>query len=115
MAAAGGLDGCRCACSGGSGGTLSTPTVHNVATSPECDGVCKKIEACGTKCDRDDKCKIERGKCAASTRALLRCEAEKGTFTCLPGSAYAMTSPCVEDATLCTGADADTTKVPESP
>jgi len=115
IASGGSLDGCRCECGGGSGGTLSTPTVHNVSKSRECDAVCTKIEACGAQCDRDDKCKIDRGKCAASKKALLRCEADKGAFTCLPPSGYSMASPCAEDESLCTGADPDTTKLPLAP
>ncbi|MEJ7732219.1 MAG: hypothetical protein WKG00_23810 [Polyangiaceae bacterium] len=110
-----GIAGCRCECGAGSGGTPSTPSVHNVSTSAECDAVCKRIEACGARCDRDERCKIERGKCPASKRALLQCEATKGTFTCLPPSGFTVASGCNEDEALCTGADAETTRVPPTP
>ena len=108
---AGGPQGCQCQCGGGSGGSLSSPTVHNVSSSPECDAVCKKIEGCGATCDRDAQCKIDRGKCAASKKAVLECQAE-GAFTCLPPAGFSMASTCVEDEALCTGADPETTKVP---
>ena len=110
IAAVGAPQGCQCQCGGGSG-SLSSPTVHNVSSSPECDAVCKKIEGCNAQCDRDDQCKIERGKCAASKKALLRCQAEKGAFTCLPPAGFSTASTCVEDESICTGADPETTKV----
>lgn len=114
MVALAGVSGCRCACGAGSGGGLTTPAVHNVSSSAECDALCKRIEACGAACDRDDKCKIDRGMCAASKRALLRCEADSTAFTCLPPSGFSMASTCTEDEALCTGSDADTTRVPHA-
>jgi hypothetical protein len=113
-AVAGGPQGCQCQCGGGSG-ALTSPAVHNVSSSPECDAVCKKIEGCGAQCDRDAQCKIDRGKCVASKKALLRCQAEKSVFTCLPPSGFSTASTCVEDEALCTGADPETTKVPTTP
>jgi hypothetical protein len=110
-----GMAGCRCECGAGSARSGSTPSVHNVSGSAECDAVCKRIEACGARCDRDERCKVERGKCPVSKRALLQCEATKGTFTCLPPTGFTLTSGCSEDEALCTGADADTTKVPAAP
>ena len=75
------------------------------------DGRSSLVVELGATCDRDAQCKIDRGKCAASKKAVPKCQAE-GAFTCLPPAGFSMASTCVEDEALCTGADPETTKVP---
>lgn len=113
LAAAGTAPGCNFRCSCGSDGVaVSTEPEVTVAGSSECDAWCNKVRACGSECDALEKCKVEAGSCRAAKRASLRCEADKGEWTCI-GGGYALSSSCGDFDELCTGADEDTKRVAE--
>lgn len=94
---------CGGVCSQHGGVTSAVPT-PSVASSPECDAFCAKVESLGCKssfCDRHAFCRVELGSCEAAARAKLACQVEKGAWQCGDGTGWSESDSCTLDPLLC--------------
>jgi hypothetical protein len=76
------------------------PEPKDVAGSSECDAYCAKVEECGSTCVPATDCKVPTGKCAASVRDYLDCQATSGQWYC-GSSGFSVVHSCKYDASLC--------------
>lgn len=104
-----GADACGNLCNGHGGLAAATP-LPNVSTSPECDAFCAKAQSLGCsgdpRCDRSFWCGLASDECPEQKRAHLQCQVDEGTWKCLPGNGWSVSSSCAS-ATCPADAGAD--------
>ena len=96
------------ACSSNSSG-------DDVGSSAECKEFCDKAQAtCGTGCKPTTCLAHDNDMCTAGTLARLKCEAEKGSWSCFDGG-WAVAYACGEEiSAACAPSDAATSDVSDT-
>ena len=98
-------DYCGDQCSG-KGGVTTTTVLEGVGSSAECQSFCDaQVKACpSVPCKKGVACEVQKGECAASTRARLDCWAKKAKFDCSGGALNIARPDCGDLRPLCSGA-----------
>lgn len=76
------------------------PQETDITQSAECKAYLDKIDECGFTPIPGKDCAIEKGQCATSQKAYLKCQVERATWYC-GKDGYSIIGSCKLDASLC--------------